>query len=374
MCRKKVLVFMDWYLPGTNSGGPVMSVSGMVEKLMDQVDFLIVTRITDYESNEPYVGISTKKWVEQKGAQVVYLAEQDITEREFRRIYEEVEPDYVYLNSFFSSKFALLPLKLFDKEKVILAPRGMLSKGSLSVKSLKKKVFLTYAKLKGLYSNLTFHASSSQEEMDIRNIFPKAKVKVALNLRSSVTTEVRKTKEQGVLDLIFVGRIAPEKNLKYALEVLDGIEEGKINMTICGAKYSSEYWQECQKVIERLSGNIKVNYKGSLSKLNLVEELKKAHVVFLPSTGENFGHAIIEGMELGCIPLISNLTPWTDLSDKKCGYDFDLKNPELFRKTVVDMLSQSLEEFEHISKNAIKFASEVSNDEKSLLDNLDLFA
>ncbi|MBI9061941.1 MAG: hypothetical protein JEZ14_08115 [Marinilabiliaceae bacterium] len=48
MPKKKILIFIDWFLPGYKAGGPVRSMANMVEYLMEEYDFFIVTRNTDY--------------------------------------------------------------------------------------------------------------------------------------------------------------------------------------------------------------------------------------------------------------------------------------------------------------------------------------
>ena len=35
MAKKKILIFIDWYLPGYKAGGPVQSVANLVENLKD---------------------------------------------------------------------------------------------------------------------------------------------------------------------------------------------------------------------------------------------------------------------------------------------------------------------------------------------------
>ncbi|MBM3917811.1 MAG: glycosyl transferase, partial [Sphingomonadales bacterium] len=42
-----VCLTIDWYLPGTNSGGPVRSVANLVAA-MPNTHFYIITRNTDY--------------------------------------------------------------------------------------------------------------------------------------------------------------------------------------------------------------------------------------------------------------------------------------------------------------------------------------
>ena len=54
MKRKKILITIDWFLPGTKSGGPVRSYANMMEHLSSYHDFYIITRDTDYCSDEVY--------------------------------------------------------------------------------------------------------------------------------------------------------------------------------------------------------------------------------------------------------------------------------------------------------------------------------
>ena len=48
MTRKKVLITIDWFLPGTKSGGPVRSYANMIAYFKNEFDFYIITRDTDY--------------------------------------------------------------------------------------------------------------------------------------------------------------------------------------------------------------------------------------------------------------------------------------------------------------------------------------
>ena len=60
--KKKVLIFIDWYLPGYKAGGPVQSISNMVEHLKEEFDFSIITRNTDYCERTPYSNILSNQW------------------------------------------------------------------------------------------------------------------------------------------------------------------------------------------------------------------------------------------------------------------------------------------------------------------------
>ena len=43
MQKKKILVFIDWYLPGYRAGGPIQSIANLVNHLDDELDISIVT-------------------------------------------------------------------------------------------------------------------------------------------------------------------------------------------------------------------------------------------------------------------------------------------------------------------------------------------
>ena len=47
MEKKKILVFIDWYLPGFRAGGPIRSCANLISHLSDEFDFNIVTTDTD---------------------------------------------------------------------------------------------------------------------------------------------------------------------------------------------------------------------------------------------------------------------------------------------------------------------------------------
>ena len=54
MTRKKILISIDWFLPGTKSGGPVRSYANLIDHFKGDFEFYIVTRDTDYCETVPY--------------------------------------------------------------------------------------------------------------------------------------------------------------------------------------------------------------------------------------------------------------------------------------------------------------------------------
>ena len=250
----------------------------------------------------------------------------------------------------------------------------MLSEGSLSVKSHKKKVFLTLVKGTNLFKKITFHATSIDEATDIEKTFGKnIKIIVAQNLPDNKTIPFKpKSKKNNELKMAFVGRIAPEKNTLFAIEQLKDCNE-PIALDIYGPIYNKEYYNQCLMAINLLPNNIVVTYKGVLNHNLLDKTLNNYHVIYLPSTGENFGHSIIEGMSNSCIPVISNKTPWKNLETKKVGFDISFDTPEEYALTIDKLAEMDELLLNEMSKNAYDYAQTIINDVRLKEDYINLF-
>lgn len=374
--KPNILIFIDWYKPGYKAGGPIRSVSNMVDALKDNFQFYIVTRNTDYLETTPYPNINTNQWNEVDNAQVYYLSKEKINRQTLHTIIDEVQPNIIYCNSFYSPYFSLIPIFYAKKKKIrtILAVRGMLSKGSLGVKKTKKKVFTQFIKWVGLFKNITFHATTDEEKKDIEVVFGKnTKIVVANNLPEQKTrTFTIKTKPENTLKLVSIARIAPEKNTLFAITLLKYCKQNVV-FDIFGPIYTQEYWNKCLKVINEMPANITINYKGALPHDEIDTTLQQYHALFLPSTGENFGHIIIEAMSNACVPIISDKTPWQNLATQNVGFDINLANPEQFTTTIDKLASMNETNFNEMAKNAYKYAQEITNNQALIKPYQQLF-
>lgn len=374
--KTKILIFVDWYRPGYKAGGPIRSISNIVAHLNTEFDFFIVTRNTDYLETIPYSEVTSNKWNVVDGAKVYYIASKKQRKSTIKQLIEDVQPDLIYCNSLYSPKFTLAPLKIAKKLniKTVLAVRGMLSPGSLSVKSHKKKIFIAFMKAMGWFDETLFHATSENEKKDIIAAFGNhSNIVVAQNLPEIIELPFQnKPKTENHLKMAFVGRIAPEKNTLYAIEVLKKCKH-TIELDLYGAIYNYEYYQLCKRAIKQLPNNIAVKYKGAINHSLLNAILRSYQVLYLPSTGENFGHSILEGMANSCVPLISTKTPWQNLASQKIGFDIDLDKPEQFSMTIDQLAEMNENEFNVMAKTAYAFVQTIMNNHHLKEDYYQLF-
>jgi glycosyltransferase involved in cell wall biosynthesis len=243
MLRPKVLVFIDWFLPGYKAGGPIRSCVNMMNHLDDH-NFYVVCGDRDYMDTKEYEGITFDKWNElSPNINVKYLSLEKQTKETYKDIIEEGQYDHIYINGIYSKRFSILPLQVARKHSypITVSVRGMLKDSAIAVKKIKKTLFLRYARYTGLYKNVTFHVTNNLEKIDVeKRISKNVLTIVAPNLPKKVVFQgnVPPKKSVGSLRILSLARIAPEKNLLFALQTLSNIDPDiKVDFDIYGSKY-----------------------------------------------------------------------------------------------------------------------------------------
>lgn len=384
--KKSILTFTGHYLPGFKGGGPIRTMASLVETLGDAFDFSLVTLDRDLGSSEPYPGIHANSWQQVGKARVCYLSPEKLTWSLLRQLIRHTPHDILYLNSFFSVHFGILPLLLHrlgvvPAKPIIVAPRGQFSLGALQLKSLKKRTYLAFFKALRLHGKVLWQVSSLHEQEDVLRAFgcnqgvgAQLNIAVAPNLPDiqPLQAQLTHTKEPGALRIVFLSRVSPMKNLEGALEMLAGLR-GAVEFHIYGPLEDAAYWERCQRRIERLPANIKVHLHGMVPHEEVVPTMAKHDLFFLPTLGENYGHVIIESLAAGCPVLISDQTPWRNLEVAGVGWDIPLDQPERFTAALQRCVDMSSEELAGYSARARAYAERTMTDSVAVQQNRDLF-
>jgi glycosyltransferase involved in cell wall biosynthesis len=358
MKKNRLLFVTDYYLPGYKAGGPVKSVSSLCTNLKDIFNIGVVTSNSDFGNALPYSNLEYDKFVKKNGYHIMYLSKFNILS--IKNIVDSFSPNIIYLNSFFSrftQTILLLNAMKLIKSKIILAPRGELSQGALSIKGNKKRLFLTMFKLLNFCKhNVIFHSTDKIETRDIRTLFLNECYCIP-NLTNELNEKLpNKKKIKGKLKVIFLSRISRKKNLLFALQVFKKYRcdhEEKVNFDIYGTLEDKTYWAECQYFISSAKMDVEIMYKGAIEPKNIPKILCQYHLFFLPTKNENFGHAIVEAMQSGVLPLISDQTPWNDITDRRVGWALNLNNKQEFLIAIKEVLSYSQDDF-LIKSNGIR--------------------
>jgi glycosyltransferase involved in cell wall biosynthesis len=374
--KPTILIFTEYYLPGSKGGGPIISIKNMVDALSDYYNFKIITLDRDLGDSKRYSNIN-QGWNKVGKAQVLYLSPEELKIITFTSLFQKEDFDILYFNSFFSPYFTFKPLWAYRclklRKPVVIAPRGEFSPGALKIKPLIKRFYLLLAKHIFPKNRIIFQASSEMEKREIRKVIKKQEIVIAPNLRTQPKEDIGSPdKSKGCLKAIFLSRISPKKNLDTALRILKNVK-GKLTFDVYGPIEDKAYWHRCQSLMKLLPKNIKVVYKGQLSHKEVIPTMSNYHLFFFPTRGENYGHVIHEALLAGCPILISDQTPWQNPKEKGIGWNIPLNKEQEFIKALEYMISLSRNEFRKMSKSAREYGIRISKDKKVIQQNIELF-
>lgn len=365
--KKNILIFIDWFLPGTNSGGPVRSYANMIDHLGDSFNFYIITRNVDYCSTEVYNDINSNNWNQlNENTRVYYFSDDHLRIKNIKNLIRKTNFDIAYINGIYSWYFSILPLLLLKRStRIIVSARGMLNPQAFTSKKLKKKVYLKVAKSLGLFQKVIFQATNGDEEIFVKKeIGRNVQVVVAPNFPRKIHGFENKSvqKTPGEIRLINVARISKEKGTLYLIELFLQFHHGNIELDLYGPIYDTEYWEQCKTAIFKLPKNVQVTYKGILKSEEVPSTLVSYHFFIMTTEGENFGHSILEALSVGLPVIISDQTPWRNLSLKKVGWDISMKDKKYFHKVLIQTVEMDQKQYQEYSNCASAYAQEIIND------------
>ena len=354
----RILIFIDWFLPAYKAGGPIRSIANLVDNLHADFDFYIVTGDRDLGDKHTFKEIVLNSWVDRMNYKVIYLTPKFQKVNKFKSLFNELEPDIVYFNSLFSYCFTLKPYWYLRNKNVkfLLAPRGMLGSESLKIKSFKKNIFLRLTKLTSFFKNIQWHASSNIELEEIKKFYGKSSmVEVLPNLPvlSAHSVSLKESDNNEPLNLLFIGRIVPIKNVVFLLKVLKKIEFN-VELNLIGPLEDEVYWNQCKNLIDDLPENCRVNYLNERDPETIKSYIIKSDLFISTSLNENYGHSIVEALSKGCPVLISDQTPWKHLEKFNAGAVLPL-NLELFKEKLNYFNNLSIEEWNDYRIGSLEF-------------------
>jgi glycosyltransferase involved in cell wall biosynthesis len=352
----KILIVSNFYKPGYKAGGPIQSIYNLSKLMGQSFQIHVITRSNDFGVEKKF-DVIENKWINFDNHKVKYISDKDYTLDKILIEYENIKPEIIYLNSLFNTiswKFILHNFFKKLKCKIIIAPRGELDNGALSLKRNKKQIFLKIFKFL-IRDNITFHATTENEKENILKYFS-SNISVSANVPNIINQKpIKEIKLPNVTNIVFISRISPKKNLIYCIKVLQKLNiTGNINFDIIGPKEDEIYYDKVFSLVKMLPDNIKVNYLGEVENDLLKETTKKYHYLFFPTLAENYGHIIYECLSFGIPVVISDQTPWKE--DNNGIFVRDLNNQNQFESIIEQLHTLDNEKYKDLSNQAFNYA------------------
>lgn len=331
--KSRILIFYDFFPPAFKGGGIIRSVFNLSKLLSDYHEVFVFTSDSDLGDSLP-LEVNSNTWIQYSSNLEVFYASKEF--QSLTKIYHIVgslKPNVIYINGIFTPKFSLYPLlvgRVINFSPLwVIEPRGMLQKGALAIKPIKKKIYLFVFKNLGFHKKIKWQATDHQEETDIKRVFGSdCRIDLASNIPEIHTSaNFNLDKKEKSLSIVFLALISPVKNLKRLIDLLNQIPDYySIRMDIYGPVKDLSYWDQCVKSIEKSPPHVVIYYKGELEPSDVNQVIKNYHLFSLLTLGENFGHSIFESLNAGTPVIISNKTPWRDLDKYNAGWDMDLND------------------------------------------------
>lgn len=329
----KVLVFLDHFSPAYKAGGPIRVYEALAEARDPGVEVSIATQDRDWGDPRP-LPVRTDRWTPFAGARVIYLGR---AQRGLGRVRAlSSEADLVHLNSLFSRVWTFKALLLrrlgLIRARVLLSPHGELADSALRIKPGRKRLFLAAARLLGLFRGLTWVATTPKEAGEIRaRIGPGVRVETAPPpLPAPVRRPAGRAKAAGRLDLVVLARVSAMKNIPFLLGLLPRLR-GEVRLDVFGPidpQYEAVWRRELERA--RAARGARVEYAGIVPAARAREVLSRYDLFVQPSLSENFGYSIVEAVAAGTPVLISDRTPWNEVTDAGIGAALPLERPDLW--------------------------------------------
>lgn len=386
-----VLTFNRYYLPGYRAGGPIRTLANMVERLGDGIEFRIVTMDRDVSDAAAYPGVDLNQWNRVGKAQVWYASPDRRAMMQMAHLMRNTPHHVLYLNSFLDPVFTLRVLLarrlgLIPRKPVIVAPRGEFSPGAWGLKTWKKRIYLRGSRALELFDDVIWQASSELEAQDVIRTFkggpriPDRRIVVAPDIapECSLKGPAASLSQRPMgepLRVCFLSRIAPMKNLDYALAVLAMMPRTvTVRFEIYGPIESVPYWSKCRELIDTLPPNVSVRQHGPVEPEDVVSTLSEHDLLFLPTRGENYGHVIHEAMRAGLPILISDKTPWQRLEEKGVGWALPLEAPDRFVDVIQRVAAWTEQQRFECGERARDYAFEFAENGGALSSTARMFA
>jgi glycosyltransferase involved in cell wall biosynthesis len=375
--KPKLIFFTGHYTPGFKAGGILTNMINTLNHLSPEYDIWVVTRDRDLGDNVNYIGVETDIWQRVDNANVIYLSPKNINIFYINHLLKSYKFDVIILNGFFEI-FTILVLicrKIFsDRHKnYVVSPFGEFAPASFNQKKLKKIIYIKISSFLRLYEDVNWKASSSFEALDLIR-----ELNVNENKINIVPDLPRKNFSIPRFDLdartkiVFLSRIAKEKNLDYALNILSKVKSNVI-FDIYGPIENKIYWDYCVRLFNKIPPNVKIEYKGVVNSGEILSTFAKYDLFFFPTSGEAYGNVIAESLTCGTPVLISTETPWRNLSEDLLGWDIDLKNEEDFIDRIEYVASLSRELKNEMKDNVLNNFKQLLNSEELVELNINFY-
>jgi glycosyltransferase involved in cell wall biosynthesis len=201
----------------------------------------------------------------------------------------------------------------------VWSPRGALQKWAGSSANTPKAVWNYICRTLANSKRLCLHVTSQEELLESQSALPGISCALIPNGIDVPDMLRRRTwKPNGVLRLLFLGRLDRKKGIENLLAAVRDERLSNLQLVIRGSGESS-YVSSLERLASEYGLHKTVRFGGFADDEAKAEAFASADICVVPSHTENFGIVIAESLANGVPVIASKGTPWPALERRRCG-------------------------------------------------------
>jgi glycosyltransferase involved in cell wall biosynthesis len=330
----KILHIIPYYKPAYVYGGPVQSVSSLVEAQVRtgaQVTVFTTTangnQELDVRPNEPVTINGAKVYYFKRNTHIPGL----LSIAFLQKVWSEASKfEVVHVHNWWNlcSILTILICRI-KKIKPVFSPRGMLSLYTFANRKSTPKRLFQQVLGNYLLKGTVLHATSKAEAEECRLAIPNWPFFVLPNI---LTLPDHKPKDietdDSIFKLIFLSRVHPKKGLERLFQALKQVDF-QWTLQIVGSG-EPEYVESLKTFATSLGVSDHIEWKGWIGDDQRYDLLATADLFVLISENENFANVVIESLSVGTPVMISTEIGLKDfIEEHQVGWVTPLKETDV---------------------------------------------
>jgi glycosyltransferase involved in cell wall biosynthesis len=363
----KLVIVIPSFYPAVVYGGPIFTSYYTCNELSKTISDLKV--VTTNANGLNRLAIKPNLYLPLNRYYVKYYNETIISRFSlslFLGIKHDLEnADVVHIQGLFS---APVPIALFwafkFQKRILLTPHGELGKWCLAYKRASLKMCWLNLLIKPYIKKIVWHATSKNEEKEILDIFPEAKVIVIPNgiylddfknyenlSKSQYLIKFAKKETEISHIIISVGRLQKVKGFDILIKSFKKVLEKLPHSVLFIAGEDEGEKNNLVQLSHAIGVDERVVFVGKIEGQEKIDLFGNADVFALPSHNENFGVVYAEALAAGT-PIVASInTPWEAVETANCGR-WVPNTPSNTAEAILDLLSRNRIE---LRQNALQF-------------------
>ena len=311
----KILHVSPTFYPAVYWGGPIFSTYGLCNSLaaIPSVELKVLTTDSAGPALSQRIRPDSNPVVYPNGYEVYFTRRvwgREISPAQLIRLPALVRwADVVHLTGIYS--FPTLPTLMLtrtSRKPLVWSPRGALQRWQQTNKPGLKRLW--EISCNGLIAprRPTLHVTSVEEAKASARRMPKAGVQVIPNGVDIPDCLLgRQWRPDGMLRLMYLGRLDPKKGIENLLRALTHQAQEKLSLNIYGVG-DAAYLLTLERLIGDLNLNAIVTLRGHLEEIARRAAFAAADLSLVPSFTENFGMTVAESLAHG-VPVVASRSP-----------------------------------------------------------------